>query len=446
MISKIIFALETAWNYVKRHPQIQFAFLLIFVLPLIVLYSSSQFLEAGRANQDKLQRDRVGLLHDSFVSILSATNFDPHTVQTELETIVTLNPDITKFRVVMQDRNNFVPLAALDADVLDTPETEPSLYQAAAARFDESLIFPFVRSDVRYWQSVRAVQSDDGVNYFILTENSFEQVDNYLTNQERSAYLSLLMVYLVLLAVAYWLIRLTNYRNLYIEAEEAIKTKDLFSNMIAHELRAPLTAINGYASMIIDSNDATKQVEHAGKISASTERLLTIVNDLLDIARIQSGKLSFAIKTHDVLEIVQAVQAELLVSAEQKDISLMIEDTTMSAAAEIDPKRLHQALTNLVSNAIKYTQKGTIAISVEEKTKVIELRVKDTGMGISAKDQQQLFAPFYRVSSQDVSQITGTGLGMWITRQLIELMGGTIGVESIKGVGTHVVVALKKSI
>jgi signal transduction histidine kinase len=98
-----------------------------------------------------------------------------------------------------------------------------------------------------------------------------------------------------------------------------------------------------------------------------------------------------------------------------------------------------------VSNAIKYTQNGAIELSIEEKSAYIEVRVKDTGMGISAEDQKKLFAPFFRVANEDVSKITGTGLGMWITKQLIELMGATIGVESIKGVGTHIVISIPKA-
>jgi len=444
MISKLLYALEAAGSFVKRHPQLQFAFLLIILLPLVFLYSSNQFLEAGRANQDKLQRDRIGLLHDSFASLLSATNFDPAVAQNKVTEIAELNPDLTKFRVIWQDRNEFIPVAALDVEVLGVPEEEPALYQAAAARFDESLIFPFLQNDVRFWQSVRVVQDQTGQNFYILTENSFAQVDAYLLGQERSAYVSLVLVYLILLAVAFWLVRLTNYKNLYTEAEQAIKTKDLFSNMIAHELRAPLTAIKGYATMQQDDQDLLKNKGHAEKIAASSDRLLTIVNDLLDIARIQSGKLSFEIEHYDVNETAKAVQSELLVSAERKGIAINLETGDTEAVALVDPKRLHQAVTNLVSNAIKYTKEGEISISVEEKTKVIELRVKDTGMGISAEDQQKLFAPFYRVTSTDVSKITGTGLGMWITRQLIELMDGSIGIESIKGVGTHVVVLLKK--
>lgn len=444
MISRILYAFEQALTYVKHHTELQFAFVLILVLPLALLYTGNEFLEAGRTNQDKLQRDRVGMLHDSFVSVLRVSEFDPMVVQAEIDAVTALNPDITKFRVIKQSDGLFVPIAAIHAEKIGVPEAAIDVYQAAAVRFDESLIFPFSENNVRYWQAVRSIRDND-TTYFILTENSFAQVDAYIHSREQAAYVTLILMYLVLLGIAYWLIRLTNYQALYADAQKAIKTKDLFTNMIAHELRAPLTAMRGYAEMIKgEAKGNEKATEYANRVMMSSERLLAIVNDLLDVARIQSGKMKVELSEVNITDTVVAVTEELQPSALEKDIRLTAIGIGGQHYAYVDQKRLHQALTNLVSNAIKYTKEGAIEISLEDKALTIELRVKDTGMGISAEDQQKLFAPFFRVESTDVSAITGSGLGMWITRQLIELMGATIGVESIKNVGTHVVVQLPK--
>ncbi len=146
----------------------------------------------------------------------------------------------------------------------------------------------------------------------------------------------------------------------------------------------------------------------------------------------------------DVARIVTAVKDELAISAQEKKITLNFEPPSTPTQARGDAKRLHQVLTNLVSNAIKYTPEGSITLSIESKTAYVEVRVQDTGMGISSEDQKKLFAPFFRVASTDVSKITGSGLGMWIAKELVELMGGKIGVESIKGVGTHIVLSVPK--
>ena len=284
----------------------------------------------------------------------------------------------------------------------------------------------------------------DGRDFFLLTANSRESVDRLFTIRLQKTLFSLVPIYLFILALAYWHIKLTDYRYLYINVRKANEMKDLFTNMIAHELRAPLTAMRGYASMIDESAEDEEQRKYALRIKDSSERLLAIVNDLLDVARIQSGKLSVVHESYDVSEVVIAVTDELHVSAYEKHIKLSHSGAIETHLAVGDRKRLHQALTNLVSNAIKYTPEGGIELALEEKYASIEIRVKDTGMGISSEDQKQLFAPFFRVQNDDVSKITGTGLGMWITKQLIELMGGKIAVESIKGVGTHLVLTLPK--
>lgn len=445
MISRLLYGFEYGIGYVRNHPQILLSLLLIIVLPLAFLYSGNQFLEAGKTNQNKLQKDRIGLLHDVFASLMVVSDFSVDAIDAQIDEIALLNPDITKFRVVHFVGGEAIPVAALDDTIVGKAESNVAPYQSAAIRLDESIIIEFFVDGKRMWQSFRAVPGSDGSLYVILTETTHESVDALLTAKQRTAYATLGLIYIFVLLIAYWHIRATDYRYLYKKAEAAIETKDLFTNMIAHELRAPLTAIRGYASMIDESKEAhDTEKKHARRVQESAERLLTIVNDLLDVARIQSGKLKFTPADSNVSEVVLAVTAELQSLAKDKSITLATSGTDEPHTAYIDVDRFHQALTNLVSNALKYTKQGTIEVAVTDMPEAIELRVKDTGMGISAADQKKLFAPFFRVENTDVSQITGTGLGMWITRQLIELMGATIGVESIKGVGTHIVVLIPK--
>jgi signal transduction histidine kinase len=209
-------------------------------------------------------------------------------------------------------------------------------------------------------------------------------------------------------------------------------------------LRAPLTAMRGYASLIRERKDVHENVRvSAERIEQSSDRLILIVNDLLDVARIHSGKLSIRSERTNIRAVITQVVDAMRMVASEKHIAL-----NASVPGDVyiqgDEKRLYQAFTNLVSNAIKYTKAGSIEITLEELSNRVEVRVKDTGAGISAANQKQLFAPFFRVENSDTAGTVGTGLGMWITKQLIELMHGSIGVESIKGVGTHVVVTLPK--
>lgn len=443
MISRILNAIERALSYTKEHPQLFFILILIFVIPLLFLYNSHESLKAGRANQERLEHDRIGLMHDVFVSLVQINGTeDLHPIRQEIVDIVADNPDIVVFRLTERSEGAFIPRIALDESILNDPDN-PALYKYAYTHENESLVSNKEVDGIRYIEAVRQFEVD-GRDFFLLTANSRESVDRLFTIRLQKTLFSLVPIYLFILALAYWHIKLTDYRYLYINVRKANEMKDLFTNMIAHELRAPLTAMRGYASMIDESAEDEEQRKYALRIKDSSERLLAIVNDLLDVARIQSGKLSVVHESYDVSEVVIAVTDELHVSAYEKHIKLSHSGAIETHLAVGDRKRLHQALTNLVSNAIKYTPEGGIELALEEKYASIEIRVKDTGMGISSEDQKQLFAPFFRVQNDDVSKITGTGLGMWITKQLIELMGGKIAVESIKGVGTHLVLTLPK--
>lgn len=446
MISSAYRLLVTSLTYLRNNPQVLFALALLIVIPILFIYTGQQFLEVGRANQDTLGKDRVGLMHDAFASLLIGTEFNLAIAHEELVRIAGLNSDIIDYAIVKKDATGFTYLLAREETLKTSKVENPALYINASLRNDESLVFEFVDGGIRYWAGYRAIISKENEAYFMYTLFSLEHIDTLFLTRERQAYFSLVFIYCFMLALAYWHIRLTDYRFLFIKAQKANEMKDIFTHMIAHELRSPLTAILGYAGLLSEKLTDPVQKEESSRIAISAERLLLIINDLLDVARIQSGKMSVAPVHTDVSLVVVSAATELAVMAKEKNIELKLESTDAPHTVTVDPKRLHQALVNLITNAIKYTPQGKITIELKDTFSALEIRVKDTGMGISSDDQKKIFAPFFRVAETDVAKITGTGLGMWITKQLIEIMGGTIGVESIKGVGTHIVVTLPKSL
>lgn len=446
MISAFLDAITRGVHYLRDHPQLGFVLVLILVLPFLFLYSGQNFLDAGRANQERLQKDRVGLMHDAFASVMRASDFNPETMQAELDQITAQNPDITNFAVLSLTSGEPIVVAAVDRSQIGATSTYSDFMRHSAANSYDSLIYPLQTSEGRVWSTYRSIERSPGQFYFIYTEHSLIAIDNVFRANEQIAYVSLIYVYVFLMILAYWHIRMTDYRYLYVKAQQSIDTKDQFMNIMAHELRAPLTAMRGYASLIYESPNVPQDARtHATNINDATERLIAIVNDMLDVARIQSGKMAVAAEATDVTQVVGAVVRELSVSASEKGVNLSVEAPETAIVITSDAKRLHQAITNLVSNAIKYTPQGSITLELKELYNKVEIRIKDTGTGISHEDQQKLFAPFFRVTSDSVKKITGSGLGMWITKQFIELMGGTVAVESIKGVGTHLVVELPKA-
>ncbi len=445
MIDRFLFFFSSGSLYVKKHPQLLMTVLLIIVIPIAFLVSGQQFLSASRENQERLEKDRVGMMHDVFSSFLIASNFNPELIQAEVESIARHNPDITKFRIAHEEGSTVRIIASLNHDSVDALAADPNAYRIGNTNPNESLISPYAQNGIRYWQSFRLVRTTEGDDYYIFTETSLEHIDTLFASRIMTAYYWLIGLILIIIFLVVRHVRLIDYSYLYEETKRANEMKDLFTNMIAHELRAPLTAMRGYASMIREKKSVDDESKgYAGRIEDSAERLVLIVNDLLDVARIQSGKLTIMNSDVNISNLIISVIESIQVSAREKHIDIKSEGVHGNVRIQGDEKRLFQALTNVVSNAIKYTEKGTITVSLEERSDRIEIRIKDTGMGISAENQKNLFAPFFRVESKEVRSITGTGLGMWITKQLIELMGGSIAVESIKGVGTHVIITLPK--
>jgi signal transduction histidine kinase len=226
--------------------------------------------------------------------------------------------------------------------------------------------------------------------------------------------------------------------------------KDEFVFIAAHELRTPVAAIKGYLSMIMDGEvgkiDETAK-EFIKKVMNANQRLIQLVNDLLQVARSEAGRLTIQVAAIDVVEPIKSVLDELKPLADEKAIKVLYEPTTLPKALA-DSVRLKEVVVNLVGNAIKYMGPstlrdasgqavgGTVTISHEVKDNAVITHIKDTGIGMSPEAQRRLFEKFYRVQSDKTREITGTGLGLFIVKQIVEKMEGKIWVESEEGRGS----------
>ncbi len=215
--------------------------------------------------------------------------------------------------------------------------------------------------------------------------------------------------------------------------------KDEFVFIAAHELRTPVAAIKGYLSMVMDGEvgkiDDTAR-EFIKKVVNANQRLIQLVNDLLQVARSEAGRLTIQVAAIDIVEPIKSVLDELKPLADEKAIKMLYEPTTLPKALA-DSVRLKEVVVNLVGNAIKYTiGSGTVTISHEVKDNTVITHIKDTGIGIPPEAQKKLFEKFYRVQSEKTREITGTGLGLFIVKQIVEKMDGKIWVTSEEGKGS----------
>lgn len=224
---------------------------------------------------------------------------------------------------------------------------------------------------------------------------------------------------------------------------EGDQMKSEFVSIASHELLTPVSAIEGYLSMILDENLGTVDAqarEYLTKVYTSSKRLSALIRDLLSVSRIEAGRLRVESQSLDIEKIIKDTIDQLKFLAQDKKLSLTYEAPSGKLPSVwADPDRTMQILVNLVSNAIKYTPKGSVVIraaSLTQPTPHVRVEVIDTGMGMTKQAQSHLYEKFYRVSTPETTGIVGTGLGLYITKSIIEKMGGTITVKSTPGKGS----------
>jgi len=232
--------------------------------------------------------------------------------------------------------------------------------------------------------------------------------------------------------------------------QHASRMKSEFLAHMSHELRTPLNAIIGFDQVILDELAGPltdTQREYLGDILTAAQHLLGLINDVLDLSRVESGKIPLSPSEFSLRELVSEVCTELESSAYGKQITIGQSVSPALQTVHIDRQRLRQVLTNLVSNAVKFTDPGG-AVEVKAgpgENGALELSVKDTGIGIRPEDLGRLFTEFEQLDSGSTRSFQGTGLGLALTRKLVEFQGGSVSVESEPGVGSVFTVRLPQT-
>ncbi len=219
---------------------------------------------------------------------------------------------------------------------------------------------------------------------------------------------------------------------------EELKKEFVF--IAAHDLRTPVTAIKGYLSLVLEGNYGSVEPsvkEVLAKVTRANQRLVQLVDDLLQVARAEAGRIPIKVASVSAVEPIKEVLGELKLLADEKNINMVYEPPVDLPNILADTERLKEVMVNLIGNAIKYTLgSGTVTVSHEIQDKNLVINIKDTGMGISLENQKKLFEKYYRIETEKTKDIQGTGLGLFIVKQIIEKMNGSIWAVSEEGKGS----------
>lgn len=235
-----------------------------------------------------------------------------------------------------------------------------------------------------------------------------------------------------------------------IKAEEANKAKTYFLASMSHEIRTPMNVIIGLSESILNGEDTSSLYDDVKSINKAGETLLEIVNNILDITKIEEGRTTINNKPYNIADMVAELTSIVNISLSEKPIKFSVETIgNIPSVLNGDEVKIYQVLMNLLSNAVKYTKKGSIKLQIEAisfgNKATLTFKVIDTGIGIKKSDYERLFKKFERLE-QEQSNIQGTGLGLTITKKLVDMMGGKISFESVYQQGTTFTVVLEQEI
>ncbi len=450
--------LNVLWKTVKKEYHLVISGLLLVLIPAAMIFNTA-FLVGNVKKDIDVEVRRLGSQVANIIGRSIRDNLaNPPSIDAVITDIARENPDIKSIDVlspfIEQNDIKFKIITSLDT----TAKGKVSSQKHNLLAWNEDTAISYLSSsdalstedqttasNKRFW--IIAVPIHDAFDTKIGLVNvklSSEVIDDRLAkNTFFVSYILLGGMLIIILILVAFNSRLFQYALLARRLKEVDQMKDEFISMASHELRAPITAIRGYLSMILDGS--VGQISEGSKkilttVADSSKRLAELVEDLLEVSRIEQGRMKVTMAPVNIQEVISASITELAISAKEKNLELR-EEKWKGVLPQImgDKDRLRQIIVNLLSNAIKYSIKGSVTVSTTVKEGFVEVRVRDTGIGMSNQEREHLFEKFYRVKNEKTEKIVGTGLGLWITKQLVEIQRGSLRVDSIENVGTEMI-------
>ncbi len=435
MTANIHKSLSTSWQKIKSPTLKIYPIIIIISIPLLLLINTYWNLKSFNRDANFLVRHQAVSIAESIESIIRENIDNKEQLIEMLSQVKQSNEDIREIMILQEVDSEFYVYAS-DSQK-DNEKFHSDLIKLSQS-FDESfagLVYePSLQRNI--WNVSVPVDNENNLSIFIKID--VESVSKILQRTAKDSYLVLvaLVIITVILLLNHFIFYQKSLKTQ--QLEELDKLKDEFISMAAHELRAPITAVIGYMELIqqkISPEEAEKIKSDFETLNVVTKELNNLINELLDVSRIEQGRIKVNKQPVNINQVIEKIITLVRPTVDKKGLELLFKPEEIPTISS-DPERIRQIIMNLVSNAIKYTPKGNITIRTRVKGSGVEIQVKDTGVGIPGDEIKNLFSKFHRIKDENTRDATGTGLGLWITKQLVELLGGKIIVESIYGTGS----------
>lgn len=444
MLKEAFPSLVNSVSRLKKYPQLFWTLFVALAITIGFIIVAQQFISIAQDAQERLINVRIGSIQDSLSEFVVLEEEEKNKIDSAITNLMSQNPTILEFTFYNTEAGGLRVFSSSNSQLIGTTNSEPVLAATLALNDpSNSYTLPVSTQDDRLYQTYRAITQDGKVVGLIETIQTLSQADMLLEEKIRNGIIIFIFILVLIMFLFLRHSRIIDYTTLYEELKQVDQLKDDFISMASHELKTPLAAIRGYSEFITDGEDVPSEYkEYSRRIDVSSKQLALLVEDMLDVSRIEQGRMQFNIEKVLIPDFISQLMPDFKALANSKSLALMYtHDGLTHAHAQVDLVRLRQVLVNIVGNSIKYTKQGEVKVALANTPdKKIEIRISDTGIGMSEDERKNLFEKFYRIRNEETQEIKGTGLGLWITKQLIEKMDGTLSVESIKGVGTHMII------
>ncbi|MEF3692472.1 MAG: HAMP domain-containing sensor histidine kinase [Candidatus Moraniibacteriota bacterium] len=436
-----------AVSFIKENPSVTYSLVLVFLIPVAFFINTYLINSSYEADINKITQKKAVLVEEIINKSFSDSLDNATKIQAIIDEIATEDSEIVEITVNKPaEEGRFAVVASNQRDLVGTEQENELKQNVLAWNTQEGIAFLDQKDGERFWRVTKAIYGNGDEKIGLMSISlSLAGTDNLINKTIYRSYWVLFLTIVVVLLFVSNQAKLFGYALTVTKLKELDKMKDMFISMASHELRSPLGAIKGYLDFLKEKKEVLADEEarqYVGNITTSVDRLNGLVSDMLEVSRLEGNRMPMKIESADVNKIIGESIEEIRSQAVQKGLALNFNPVENTLFVLADGNRLKQVLINLIGNSIKYTPQGSITVSTGLKDKELGITIADTGIGISSEDQADLFGKFHRIQNDKTKNITGTGLGLWITMEIVKRMKGRIAVESIEGVGSHFTVYL----